>query len=146
MIAGSLRTPVAAVGLADVALGWEGTCGNKTCSFELFLRTPDGRYRRVGTLGGLPFAYRIVPLRVGVARLETCAAIGGQVSYGAVTISLNGVAEEPGRSLSETEAREVCQWSEQYVSETCDVDRLRSGGACSWTRSTWPTSASSAGR
>src|SRR5216684_1452728 len=113
-------------GLADVALGWEGTCGNKTCSFEL--------------------AYRIVPLRVGVARLETCAAIGGQVSYGAVTISLNGVAEEPGRSLSETEAREVCQWSEQYVWETCDVDRLRSGGACSWTRSTWPTSASSAGR
>ncbi len=69
MIAGSLRTPVAAVGLADVALGWEGTCGNKTCSFELFLRTPDGRYRRVGTLGGLPFAYRIVPLRVGGAKL-----------------------------------------------------------------------------
>jgi hypothetical protein len=125
-------------GRADVALGWEGTCGNKTCSFELFLQTPDGRYRRVGTLGGLPFAYRIVPLGAGTARLETCVAIGGEVSYGAVSISMNGVAEEPGRSLSEVEARETCTWSEQYVWETCDVDRLSSEGACSWTRRTWP--------
>jgi hypothetical protein len=66
----------------------------------------------VGTLGGLPFAYRIVPLRVGTARLGTCTAIGGGVSYDAASISMNGIAEEPGRSLSEAEARETCKWSE----------------------------------
>jgi hypothetical protein len=125
-------------GLEDVALGWEGTCGNKTCSFQLFLQTPDGRYRRVGTLGGLPFGYRIVPLGVGTARLETCTAIGGEVSYGAARISMGGIADEPGRGLSEAEARETCKWAEQYVWETCDVDQLRSGVTCSWTRSTWP--------
>jgi len=125
-------------GLDDVALGWEGTCGNRTCSFELFLQTPDGHYRRVGTLGGLPFGYRIVPLGVGTARLETCTAIGGAVSYGAVSISMNGIADEPGRGLSEAEARETCKWSEQYVWETCEADQLRSAGSCAWTRMTWP--------
>jgi hypothetical protein len=52
-------------------------------------------------LAGLPFGYRIVPLRVGTARLETCAATGGDVSYSAAMISMNGVEELPGRSPSE---------------------------------------------
>ena len=61
----------------------------------------------------MPFAYRILPVRVGTAPLETCSAIGEDVSYGAVRIPMNGIAEELGRSLSEAETRETCKWSER---------------------------------
>lgn len=80
-------------GLEDLALGYDEACGNKTSWFELFPRTPDGRYRHAGVLGGLPFAYRLVPLRAGTARRETCAALGVEVSYSALVISMKRIAD-----------------------------------------------------
>lgn len=125
-------------GLADVAIGFEDECGNKTCSFELFLRTHDGRYKRVGTMGGLPFGFRIVPLTIGKARWETCSAIGGIVGFNSAIISMEGITEESGRTLSEGEVDVLCRWPGPYTWEVCDGAELRSTHACSWARRSWP--------
>jgi hypothetical protein len=125
-------------GLEDIALGFDEACGNKTCWFELFLRTRDGRYKHVGGLGGLPFAYRLVPLSAGKARWETCAATGDEVGFSALAISMDGVVDLPGRSLSEAEADVICRWPGEYTWELCDLDRLRSAGGCSWVKRSWP--------
>jgi hypothetical protein len=125
-------------GLKDIAVGFEGTCGNKTCSLELFLQVRDGRYKHIGTIGGLPFAFRLVPVVTGTARLETCTAIGGIVSFSSTLISLVGVQEEPGRTLSEDETDILCRWPGEYTWDVCDAAQLRSTTGCSWTRRSWP--------
>src|SRR3954452_21154047 len=55
-------------GLADMALGLSDSCGNKTCSFTLFLKLETGGYVRAGEIGGLPFGYRVVGQERGEAR------------------------------------------------------------------------------
>jgi len=97
----------------------------------------DGRYKRVGTLGGLSFAYRLVPLSAGQARWETCTAIGGIVSSSSVVTSTDGLVESPARTVSEDETDTVCRWPGEYTWEICALDQLRSTGGCSWARRSW---------
>src|ERR1043165_4210002 len=68
-------------GLVDMALASSDSCGNKTCSFTLFLKLASGGYVRAGELGGLPWGYRIVGKKRGEAEWETCAASGEQVTF-----------------------------------------------------------------
>jgi len=124
-------------GLDDVAIGLEESCGNKTCSLELFLQTHDHRYERGGTLGSLPFGNRLVPTDTGRSRWETCTAIGETVSYSAVLVSMDGFSELTGRTLTESETDTVCRWAAEYTRERCALNELRTTGRCSWERRPW---------
>jgi hypothetical protein len=94
-------------GREDVAIGFEESCGQKTCAFELFLQADERRYTRVGELGGLPWGFRLVPLARGRARWETCTATGFGVDYITAVVSTGGITTSPPCTLSEEEGEDL---------------------------------------
>jgi len=125
-------------GLADMALASSDSCGNKTCSFTLFLKRKSGGYVRAGDIGGLPWGYRIVPEKKGEARWETCAASGGQVTFSSLRISATAITEGPSRALHGDEADRVCRWAAKFTWQECEIARYLQTGACKWVAKTWP--------
>ena len=125
-------------GLPDAALGLSDSCGNKTCSFTLFLKVESGGYIRAGEIGGLPWGYRIVPERRGGARWETCSASGEQVTFHSIRISESSMTAGQSRALHGDEGDRLCQWTEQFTWQECDVGRYLQTGACEWVPNAWP--------
>jgi hypothetical protein len=124
--------------LEDLALAWLDSCGNRTCAFALFLRRPDGRYARVGDIGGLPFGFRIVPLSRGRARWETCAARGEEVTYLSLIVSTAGIDAGDARPVAFEEAERLCKWTEAFTWEECSAEEYRRSGTCQWRKRSWP--------
>ena len=125
-------------GLADMALASSDSCGNKTCSFTLFLKLESGGYVRAGEIGGLPWGYRIVGEKRGEAKWETCAASGEQVTFSSLRISRTSVTGGQSRTLHGVEADRACRWADKFTWEECDMARYLQTGACEWVSKTWP--------
>ena len=125
-------------GLADMALASSESCGNKTCSFTLFIKQESGGYVRAGEISGLPWGYRIVGEKRGEAKWETCAASGEQVTFSSLRISTTSVTEGQSRTVHGVEADRVCRWADKFTWEECDMARYLQTGACQWVSKTWP--------
>ena len=124
--------------LADMALASSASCGNKACSFTLFLKLASGGYVRAGEIGGLPWGYRIVGEKRGEAKWETCSASGEQVTFYSLRISKTAITGGQSRTLHGDEADRVCKWADKFIWQECDMARYVKTGACKWVSKTWP--------
>ena len=125
-------------GLADMALASSDSCGNKTCSFTLFVKLGSGGYVRAGEIGGLPWGYRIVGEKRGAAKWETCSASGEQVTFYSLRISKTAITGGQSRTLHGAAADRVCRWADKFTWQECDIARYLQTGACKWVSKTWP--------
>lgn len=124
-------------GQSDMALAEGESCGQKTCSFLLYLRQPSGRYVMAGQLGGLTHGYRLRPLSDGAAIWETCSASGDQVSMSTVVIDLRRVSEARIRPIDPTRANVMCHLQVSYEWEECDLRQSASARQCKWVTKYW---------
>lgn len=121
-------------GRDDEAIALQSGCGNKMCSFDLWLQDEGRRFQRVGTLWILPWGYGLVPRSPGVAELQQCSGTGVEF-YGmsAETISLDGVVPDAVRSKALSAAGR-CELVEldSYPCESCPAKELRKTRRCRW--------------
>ncbi|MEN9885962.1 MAG: hypothetical protein RL758_540 [Pseudomonadota bacterium] len=124
-------------GQSDMALAEGEGCGQKTCSFVVYLRQPSGRYVVGGQIGGLPHGYRLKPLSDGTAIWEACSVSGERVSMTTVVIDQRRVSEPRNRVINPTRADVMCRLQVSYEWEECDLRLHASARQCKWERKYW---------
>jgi len=122
-------------GRVDQAIGYESDCGNATCSFDLWLQTEEGKFRRIGVIGGLWWGYQLVYKRAGLGQLRSCERRAEQVFLAAEDITVEGIIEnkQDSRYLSPDEECPVVP-SEPFPCERCSHSDFLKSGTCVWRR------------